>query len=122
MSADHYHLLPLLIGIVRTEEGEIRWPVVISGVALALITGMGAAVVSQGKEIARVEARQMSVLERLDKIESGAVMATNDRYRRSDAERDLAGLEARTEKRLERLERFHAPYLEQQQFQKREPR
>ncbi len=97
--------LPFLLGIIYKEDGEIRWPVVISGVVTALMVGMGAAVISQGREISAMDARQRLVLERLDKIENGSVAATSDRYRRSDADRDLSALETRIEKRLDKLEK-----------------
>ena len=91
----------------QDDDSRIKWGVVIGSVLVAAIVGLSTAVISLGKELAAIGARQMIVLERLDRIENGAVSATSERYRLSDALRDQSKIEAminKLEARLERIE------------------
>lgn len=87
---DHGLVLAAIIGMVRTQEGEIRWNVVVASVLTAAVVGLAATVISQGQAIAAMQARQEGIIDRVKALEIGTAAATADRYRRSDAEHDFA--------------------------------
>ena len=90
------------------DDGRIKWGVVIGSILVAAIVGLSTAVISLGKELAAIGARQIIVLERLDRIENGAVAATSERYRLSDALRDQSKAESHMNKLENRIERLEA--------------
>ena len=98
--------LPFLLGIIRSETGEIQWNVVLSSIMTALMIGLGVTVLEQEKSLAVIKSTLIIHTERLDRIENGQILATNDRYRRSDAEKDFAQLEVRLERRINKVEDY----------------
>ena len=106
-----------VFGVIRNEEGEIRWTgivaTVIAGGFLAAASAMIAlsnrverleAVVEERRDfredVARTRAIQEMVVDRLNKLEQGQNPATARRFTRDDA----ADMEARLTRRIERLE------------------
>ena len=104
-------------GIMRDEEGEIRWTgiiaTVIAGGFLAAASAMIAlanrverleAIVEERRDfredVSRIRALQETVIDRLDKLEQGQNPATARRFTKDDA----IEMEARLTHRLERLE------------------
>jgi len=106
-----------IFGVVRNEEGEIRW----AGIAGTIIAGgflaaASAAVVLTNRverleaiieerkdfrvDVVRNQAIQETIVDRLSKLEQGQNPATAKRFTRDDA----TDLEARLTRRIERLE------------------
>jgi hypothetical protein len=82
------------------------WRLVFHSVVTASILGLATATIDQGRDLSAIAARQEIVLQRLAALESGTNSATSERYRASDATRDIARIEARIQ-RIEESQRAH---------------
>jgi hypothetical protein len=109
LALDFHALTVAAAGVVHDDEGNIRWPVVVGGIITAAMVGLGAATIHQGQEIAAQTATINLLLQRLQSLESMQLTQANDRYRRSDADRELSSIERRLTDRLDAMEaRFAA--------------
>ena len=92
---------------MRDEDGQVKWGVVLGGIIVSAIVGLTTMVISFGRDVAALAARQYALSERVDRIDNGISQATADRYRASDAQRDFGRVEQqmlRLEARIERHE------------------
>lgn len=92
--------LSLLAGMVTRQDGTLRWPVIIGGVITATIIGIAAWMMATTSTLAKLEARQEIVLQRLSTLESSAHPATSKRFTADDARE----METRITLRIDRLE------------------
>ena len=106
-----------VFGVVRNENGEIRWRGIVDSVIAGILLAGGTALVVQSnrverleavveerrdfrEDVSRIQAIQETVIDRLNKLEQGQNPATARRFTRDDA----VDMEARLTRRLERLE------------------
>ena len=112
---------PIML-IKDPETGQINWSNIITSSLAAGVIAVGSSLISISNKLSElsiivaqrstyveqlpvIATRQQNVIERLEKIEGGNVAATNDRFRRGDAERMEAGIERRITSEIARLER-----------------
>lgn len=98
-------MTPFMLAMVRDEEGNIRWPVVVGGVITAGAVAIAGWLVSTTAQLAKVEARQEIVLQRLNTIEASTHPATSKRYTSDDAREDRERTQREVDRLIERLER-----------------
>ena len=103
----HVSMMTLIGGVVRDDNGEIRWSVVAAGIIAAGSVTVGGWMVAVSSNVSAIEARQQMVLRRLDSLEASTHPSTSKRYTSEDADRDRSAMQrdiSRLEYRLERLE------------------
>ncbi len=104
--------LALAAAVTRTSEGSINWRNVFGTVVSAAILALAASTIEQGNRISAIHARQEIVLRRLEALETGNATATSERYRASDAARDLARISHDITDLHRRLDRIEDKLLE----------
>ena len=87
---EFWHDLTFAVGaVLKTQQGQMNWPLVLSTVATALVLWIGASQLKQNDELARISERQLVNNERIQRLEDQQAPATAKRYTSEDAARDL---------------------------------
>lgn len=93
MAQENYNLLALAAAAVTTDDGRVKWSAVITGAVTAAVIGLVADRITTAGVMARIEERSQQQAQRIRDLETGAAIATQDRYTSAQARNDIGRIQ-----------------------------